>query len=283
MPRSCSDSSPVSWNSSSVGAAVDLDLRARAADARAIRCRRSRFLALVPEQRLVLLLRDAEIREHGEVELAAALTRVVDESREPVFGRGHEAVVAHELALAVAPHGVAAADRQLVHREQRIVGELQQAADEDAAVAPLDASRELKLSEEQREVAIGRNGVVGRVQHVDADVGTCPARRTGVRPARSRPFGAEQSALATALPSMSPGENENGASSSVLSLRLCSKPTNPRRTRVAVVGERPARGHAPRLDPARDVDRVERLLDDVGVLLRGAMSSAVPPGVSGTW
>ena len=42
------------------------------------------------------------------------------------------------------------------------------------------------------------------------------------------------SALPRALPSISPGENENGMSSNVLSLRLCSKLTNPRSARSPV-------------------------------------------------
>ena len=75
--------------------------------------------------------------------------------------------------------------------------------------------------------------------------------------------------LPTALPSTSPGENENGEPSSVLSLRLCSKTDLCGRARAvpSSTNERLA-PMLQRLDAARDVDRLERLLDDVCVLLR---------------
>ena len=103
------------------------------------------------------------------------------------------------------------------------------------------------------------------VEHVDARL--CGARTASTPSVARRVHSMPRpTALPLALPSISPAPNENGTSSSVLSLRLCSKLRSPAR-RARPFEERLGHRGAERFDAARDVDRGERFLDDVGVLI----------------
>ncbi len=93
------------------------------------------------ERAIARLLRDARQLEPAE--------------RDAHFRRGDPAVVDHELVLAVAAHGVAAADRDALERQQRVGGQLQVAAQAELPVLERQAPGPLALAEPGEELAVG--------------------------------------------------------------------------------------------------------------------------------
>src|SRR5262249_23728669 len=110
-------------------------------------------LALV-ERAATVVLAVADVVERSECEAGAPLADRRQRQRDAQRASPDDAVVAHELVLAVAAHGVAAADRELLDPEQRVVGELSLGAREQLRAEPRKPRGPLQLQETCDEAAV---------------------------------------------------------------------------------------------------------------------------------
>src|SRR5215471_7985777 len=120
-------------------APVDLALEVpRPADAQPHAHARERIRARI---RAVRVPRAADVGGGRELHLDPAFRRAPD--REAQFERGREAVVADELVLAIAAHGLVAAERELLEREERLARELEVGAEDRLDAPGIEAAHPL--------------------------------------------------------------------------------------------------------------------------------------------
>src|SRR5262249_36798110 len=159
-------------------APVDLALEvSRPADAEPHAHARERIRARI---RAVRVPRAADVGEGRELHLDPAFRRAPD--REAQLERGREAVVADELVLAIAAHGLVAAERELLEREERPARDLEVGAEDRLDAPGVEAAHPLELAEPGDEVGVWDPAaralvadprrvegaaVVGRAEHVE--------------------------------------------------------------------------------------------------------------------